>query len=176
MNATTRRTLESLAKLRLPELQARFAEIVGEPTRSPNKTLLLRKIGEALEAREREPTARPTPPTTVSEPTVVKVRLTKLSVPELQALHRELIGRETTSTDSAYLIWRVRQAQKGRIKVGPIERHATGGGADVKVLPLRMAAAEVEALDSGWRRLGFKSRTAMVKKAIADLLAAGCGA
>lgn len=29
MTSTTRRTLESLSKLRLPELQARFAEIVG---------------------------------------------------------------------------------------------------------------------------------------------------
>ena len=47
MTSTTRRTLESLSKLRLPELQARFAEIVGEATRSPNKTFLLRRIGEA---------------------------------------------------------------------------------------------------------------------------------
>lgn len=176
MNDTTRRTLESLATLRLPELQARFAEIVGEPTRSPNKTFLLRRIGEALDAREREATAKPTPPTTVSEPTAAKVKLTKLSVPDLQALHRELIGRETTSTDSAYLVWRVRQAQKGRINAGPIERRAPGESADLKVLPLRMTAAEVAALDAGWRRLGFKSRTAMLKKAIADLLAAGCGA
>lgn len=170
MNDTTRRTIESLAKLRLPELQARFGEIVGEPTRSPNKTFLLRKIGEALGAREREATAKPTPPTTVSEPTTAKVKLTKLSVPELQALHRELIGRETTSTDSAYLVWRVRQAQKGRIKAGPIERRASGEAADVKVLPLRMTAAEVEALDEAWRRLGFKSRTAMIRKAIEGMM------
>jgi hypothetical protein len=38
-----------------------------------------------------------------------------------------------------------------------------------------MTAAEVEALDEGWRRLGFKSRTGMLKKAIADLLATGRG-
>ena len=43
MNDTTIRTLESLSKLRLPELQARFAEIVGEKTRSPNKKHLDRK-------------------------------------------------------------------------------------------------------------------------------------
>jgi adenine-specific DNA glycosylase len=36
-----------------------------------------------------------------------------------------------------------------------------------------MTAAEVEVLDEAWRRLGFKSRTAMLKKAIADLLEAG---
>jgi adenine-specific DNA glycosylase len=37
-----------------------------------------------------------------------------------------------------------------------------------------MTAAEVEALDEAWRRLGFKSRTAILKKAIADLLETGC--
>jgi adenine-specific DNA glycosylase len=33
------------------------------------------------------------------------------------------------------------------------------------------AAAEVEALDAAWKRLGFKSRTAMIKKAIEAILA-----
>ena len=74
-----------------------------------------------------------------------------------------------SSTDSAYLIWKLRQAQKGRIRVGPIERRS-GGTSDVKVLPLRMTAAEVAALDEAWRRLGFKSRTALLKKAINALL------
>jgi hypothetical protein len=172
MTDTTRRTLESLAKLRLPELQARFAEIVGQPTRSPNKTFLLRKIGEALEARARDAAAasQADSPTT----TPAKVRLTKLSVAELQAMYREVVGRETRSSDSAYLVWKLRRAQKGRIRVRPIERRAPGGeAADVKVLPLRMTAAEVEALDEAWRRLGFKSRTAMIRRAIADFLGAG---
>lgn len=164
MNDTTRRTLESLADLRLPELKARFAEIVGGATRSPNKKFLLRRIGEALEAREREVVAESpaSAPTTES----AKVRLTKLSVAELQAMYREVVGRDTRSSDSAYLVWKLRQAQKGRIRLGPIERR-TGGVSDVKVLPLRMPAAEVQALDEAWRRLGFKSRTAMIRKAIA---------
>lgn len=170
MNDTTRRTLESLSKLRLPELQARFAEIVGEPTRSPNKTLLLRRIGEALEAREQQTNAEPTTPTATTTAPSVKVKLTKLSVAELQAMYREVVGRETRSSDSAYLVWKLRQAQKGRIRVGPIERRS-GGTSDVKVLPLRMTATEVEALDEAWRRLGFKSRTAMLKKAIEAMLA-----
>ena len=34
--------MHELAGLRLPELQARFAETVGEPTRTPNKQYLLR--------------------------------------------------------------------------------------------------------------------------------------
>ncbi|MCC6524985.1 MAG: hypothetical protein IT373_20175 [Polyangiaceae bacterium] len=144
MNATTRRTLESLSNLRLPDLQARFAVIVGEPTRSPNKTFLLRKIGEALEAREQGAVAA----TPSDSPTMApaRVRLTKLAVPELQAMYREVVGRDTRSADSAYLFWKMRQAQKGSVRVGPIERRSVGTS-DVKVLPLRMTAAEVEALD-----------------------------
>ncbi len=46
----------------------------------------------------------------------------------------------------------------------------SGGTCDVKVQPLRMTAAEVAALDQGWRRLGFKSRTAMLRKAIEQML------
>lgn len=171
MTDTTRRTLESLSALRLPELQAHFAEIVGEPTRSPNKTFLVRKIGEALEARAREAAAEPQTDSATTAP--AKMRLTKLSVAELQAMYCEVVGRETRSSDSAYLVCKLRQAQKGRVRVGPIERRAPGEVANVKVLPLRMTAAEVEALDDAWRRLGFKSRTAMLKKAIADLLEAG---
>jgi hypothetical protein len=69
------------------------------------------------------------------------------------------------------LVWKLRQARKGRIRVGPLERRAPGEAADIKVLPLRMTTAEVEALDEAWRRLGFKSRTAMVRKAIEAMLA-----
>lgn len=39
-------------------LQLRFAEIVGEPSRSPNKKLILRRMGEALKARHRRPQLR----------------------------------------------------------------------------------------------------------------------
>ena len=170
MTYTTHRTLESLSALRLPELQARFAEIVGEPTRSPNKTFLLRRIGEALEAREQQTNAEPTTPATTTTEASPKVKLTKLSVAELQAMYREVVGRETSSSDSAYLVWKLSQAQKGRVRVGPIERRTPGAAATVKVLPLRMTAAEVEALDEAWRRLGFKSRTAMIRDAIERLL------
>ena len=170
MNDTTIRTLASLSKLRLPELQARFAEIVGEPTISANRTFLLRRIGEALEAREQQTNAEPTTPTTTTTEASPKVKLTKRSVAEFQAMYREVVGRDARSSDSAYLVWKLRQAQKGRVRVGPIARCAPGETADVKVLPLRMTAAEVEALDKAWRRLGFKSRTAMIRKAIEGML------
>ena len=51
MTETIQTQIDALAELRLPDLQQRFAELVGEETRCPNKTYLLRRIREALEAR-----------------------------------------------------------------------------------------------------------------------------
>jgi hypothetical protein len=127
---------------------------------------LLRRIGEALEAREQEAAAEPS---TDSLTPTTKARLTKLSVAELQAMYRAVVGRDTSSSSSAYLVWKLRQAQKGRVRVGPVER-GTGEARDVKVLPLRMSAADVATLDEAWRRLGFKSRTAMIRAGIAAIL------
>jgi hypothetical protein len=47
------RAVESIAKLgkmKLNDLQAKFAEVVGETTRSPNKTI--RRISEVLKAAD----------------------------------------------------------------------------------------------------------------------------
>lgn len=56
MTETIQTQLDDLRALRLPDLQARFAELVGEETRCPNKAFLLRRIGEALEARAAQAT------------------------------------------------------------------------------------------------------------------------
>jgi hypothetical protein len=45
---------ETLDGLRLPELQARFKEVVGEESKSPNRKFLIRGIEEAL-AKRAEP-------------------------------------------------------------------------------------------------------------------------
>lgn len=42
---------DDLDTLRLPDLQTRFAEVVGEPTRSPNRVYLVRRIREAEASR-----------------------------------------------------------------------------------------------------------------------------
>ena len=102
---------------------------------------MLRKTGEVLEAREQQTNAEPTTPATTTEASP-NVKLTKLSVAELQAMYREVIGRPSSSSSSGYLVWKLRQAQKGRIRIGPIERRAPGEAATVKVLPLRMTATE----------------------------------
>ena len=46
-----------LESLRLPELQQRFLEVVGEETRCPNRTFLIRRIEQALLQRAEQPDA-----------------------------------------------------------------------------------------------------------------------
>jgi hypothetical protein len=313
MNETIRTQIAALEDLRLPELQARSAEVLGEPTRTPNRRFLIRRITEALLARTEgeqpapaqstapaEPTlpsepapaaaaetttplatvpgssmdveqarrvimenvdpmgydtaeqyveecygqvapeampgllveaaqiildnaaaaepqpesaaephgpepatsepapaaepapesdevtepAEPTESATAAEPAeptepapdaepAAAVKLTKLDVPALQALHLELIGRPTSSSDKAYLVWRLRQAQKGKIPVGQRERRATATEPqDHKVLPLRMEAELVAKLDEARERLGLKSRMDLFRRALHAYLAA----
>jgi len=57
MTETVQTRLAALAELRLPDLQARYAEIVGEETRCPNRTFLLRRIAETLGAEPPEAAA-----------------------------------------------------------------------------------------------------------------------
>ena len=87
MTETIQTQLDHLRALRLPDLQARFAELVGEETRCPNKAFLLRRIGEALEAR----VARATP----TEDASVEV-----TTPTDDAPAREEVDDDTPPTDT----------------------------------------------------------------------------
>jgi len=179
MNKENKKRMRIMEELRLPELQARFHDIVGEATRSPNKKFLLRRIAEALEAQEQEAAeaasaVEETEPTT-SEPTTAngEPKLTKLSVEELQQLYTEVVGRDTGSSDRRYLIWKIREARKGRIKTGPVRRrYADGEAPDMKVLPLRMEAEIVARLDEARERLGLKTRMDLFRNSLADYLTA----
>jgi len=159
MNKNNKKRMKAMEELRLPELQARFHGIVGEATRSPNKKFLLRRIAEALEAQESQAAAaalvgasEPAPTPAPSDDAATSTdgnekKLSKLSVEELQALYVEVVGRQTGSRDSRYLVWKIREARKGRIKVGPVQRRLADGEApDMKVLPLRMEADVVARL------------------------------
>lgn len=46
----TEHEINELNELRLPELQSRFAEVVGEETRCPNRTYLVRRIAERIDS------------------------------------------------------------------------------------------------------------------------------
>jgi len=185
MNKENKKRMRIMEELRLPELQARFKDIVGEATRSPNKKFLLRRIAEALEAQEHEAPAAataavehatPEPAANDGEATAEtgnEKKLSKLSVDELQALYIEVVGRDTGSSDRRYLIWKIREARKGRIPVGPVRRrHADGEAPDMKVLPLRMEAEVVARLDEARERLGLKTRMDLFRKSLAEYLTA----
>lgn len=206
MTETIQTQLDDLRALRLPDLQARFAELVGEETRCPNKAFLLRRIGEALEARAAQATpaedvtAEPTTPTDdAPAPDVVTAdapladaaldsddphthdegegtepdgaRLQDLDVEQLRARYLDVVGRGTGSHDKRYLIWKIRQAQQGKVPVGPVGRRQPGEPpVEHKVLPLRMPAETVEALDDVWRRRGLKSRMDLFRHALDQYL------
>jgi hypothetical protein len=169
----TKKEITKLAKMKVNELQARFAEVTGEKTRSPNKTFLIRKITEAVQAKAPTAATSPSGSTTAKAPGKAKApvteKLSRLEVPELQARYLEVVGRPTGSTNKAYMIWKIREAQKGRIPVGP-RKNAHREGVTFKVLPLRMEAAVVDKLDEAWRSRRIKSRTEFFRGALGHYL------
>lgn len=203
MTETIQTQLDDLRALRLPDLQARFAELVGEETRCPNKAFLLRRIGEVLEARAAR--ATPTEDATAEAATPIHdapdddvadapladalapnvaraddegegtepdgARLQDLDVEQLRARYLDVVGRGTGSHDKRYLIWKIRQAQQGKVPVGPVGRRQPGEPpVEHKVLPLRMPAETVEALDDVWRRRGLRSRMDLFRHALDQYL------
>ena len=203
MSDATTTQIAQLQTLRLPELQARFAEVVGEATRCPNRRYLVRRIAETLAASEAEVAAPKVPeqvveeqqdesmgtqaeqaieeqmnepapqaanaegPASPNEGQAPALKLTQLTVEELQARHLEVIGRPTSSHDKPYLVWRLRQAAKGKIPIGPRrQRQSNSDPKDHKVLPLRMEADIVTRLDEARVRLGLKSRMDLIRRAL----------
>ncbi|MCU0691944.1 MAG: DUF2924 domain-containing protein [Polyangiaceae bacterium] len=238
-----------LESLRLPELQQRFLEVVGEETRCPNRTFLIRRIEqallqraaqpEALEPEEEtptpaepeeqpephdeleaaavseavaaeeegdavEPAANPeevaapqeeTPPAEEhAEPAQQSARPKKrarkntsegatpgraergrfktMTVEELQSTYLQKVGRPTGSTDKGYLVWKIREAEKGRIPIGPRETRSPDqqGATDVRILPLRLDASAVEQMDAAWRAQGMKTRMEFFRRALGHYL------
>lgn len=210
-NVQTR--LAALSELRLPELQARFAEIVGEETRCPNRTFLLRRIAETLgaDAPEMAAASEPDAPTEACEATppspteaapeasdaaapseaeteaataveasaaetvpttgATDALVNDLEIDALRARYLAVVGRPTGSRDKRYLLWKIRLASQGKVPVGPVGRRSPGEPAvEHKVLPLRMPAETVEALDDVWRRRGLKSRMELFRHALDQYL------
>jgi hypothetical protein len=181
MSKTTKKAIEKLSSMKVNELQAKFADVTGEKTRSPNKTFLIRGITEALQAAGAETKAAKAKgpeadahdaeveTTAQTEAAPAREKLTKLDVPTLQARYLEVVGRSTGSDNKAYLIWKIREAQKGRIPVGP-RRSAHREGVTFKVLPLRMESDLVDKLDEAWKRQGLHSRMDLFRKSLQAFL------
>ena len=183
---------ENLAALALPALWERFREATGETTKSPNKKFLVKRIGEALAARASKPepahatppaakrnaraseptTATPEPATiTDSAPSKQRGRFASMTIEELQTKYIDVVGRSTGSDDRRYLVWKIREAEKGRINVGPRKTRAREGEPlDVKILPLRLDADVADRMDEAWRSKGIKNRMEFLRGAIGHYL------
>jgi hypothetical protein len=98
-------------------------------------------------------------------------RFATMSIADLQALYVEKVGRPSGSSHRGYLIWKIREAEKGRITVGPVKaRTASGEPRDMKVLPLSLETTTVEKMDAAWRAKGIKTRMEFLRKAIGAYL------
>lgn len=195
MTHRSKRQSHDLAALRLPELQARFREVTGETSRSPNRTFLIRRIEEALAARadpaaapsaSREATtarpsarrrnesapARSAPRDDTSAHPPQRGRFASMTIEELQTKYLEVVGRPTGSDNRRYIAWKVREAEKGRINVGPRKTRARDGEPlDVKIVPLRLDTEVADKMDAAWRARGIKSRMEFFRGAIGHYLA-----
>ena len=172
--------MEKLADARLPELRAKYEEVLGEPTRAPNKTYLLRRIREGLEAKE-QGAKEARKGTKASKPRNRKDAgdasrkerssdgLTKLTVEELRARYLQEVGRETDSDNKGYLIWKVRMARAGKVRVGPARERKHEPGT-TQVVPLTLPRDSVAALDEVVEGTTFENRSAFLRRAIYDLL------
>jgi hypothetical protein len=100
-------------------------------------------------------------------------RFRDMTVDQLQALYLSTVGRPSGSTDRRYLEWKIREAEKGRITIGPREPRAaeTEARDDLRVLPLRLDGAAVDALDATWKSHGMKSRMDFFRRALGHYLA-----
>lgn len=127
-------------------------------------------VDSAPESAPGEPAPEPPPPAAR-----VARRLSKMDVDALRERYVEVVGRPTGSTNKSYLIWKIRQAEQGKIPIGPRDsRRASAEPQDIKVLPLRMETELVEQLDGARERLRLKSRMDLFRRALhAFLLEAG---
>lgn len=205
MNALTHQAITALDTMRLPELQARYLEVVGTPTRCPNRVFLVRKISDALSANDAEREApaaastEPTEPAAIEPPPATEVdtqpadeaaassgpeplaaspakhprgRFRGMTVEELQRKYVEIVGRPSGSENKAYLIWKIREAEKGHVPVGPVNgRSRAAEPVDMKVLPLRIESAKLARVDEAWRKHGLRNRTTFLRAAIEHYLA-----
>lgn len=174
---------KKLESMNLTELRARYHEVVGEETRSPNKKYLIRRIEESLAAKkQRSPSRRakaaalsapPAPaspaatPAAGTQPAPRRGRFAAMSLEELQAKYLEVVGRPTGSRDVPYLKWKIREAEAGRIKVGPRpERELKVREDGKRVIPLSFEDEALKALDKAWRDAGLPSRTRFFRQAV----------
>jgi hypothetical protein len=130
-----------------PIATARDAEL----QRTRTTIMAAKKTKKKTAPKKKTPAAKakPAPAKKAAKATVPPssgpVRLSKLSLPELKAKYVEVVQRETNSDNPQYLIWKIREAQAGRVRVGPSLKRA--GSGPQQVLSLRMDVDAVPLVD-----------------------------
>jgi len=157
--------MTNLNELKVPELQQCYAEVVGEPTRCPNKKYLIKKINEARAAMEAAKPPIDEPKTDDRDCTFAQSpqNLASLTVPELQGHHLAKFGRPTRSTNRIYLLNKLRKAEKGSMPIGP---RKNAQREVFKVLPLRLPVELIATLDQARVKRGLKSRMELFRQAL----------
>ena len=178
------------ALLRLPhaDVRARYQAMFGEAPRSPNKVWMVNQMEERHAGRAAvsggqqtgSGTRRRTRPQVATDasasteaPPRERGRFRGMTVEELRTLYEQTVGRSTSSVDKPYLIWKILQAEKGKIRVGrvaPGQRREGALAAADKTLPLTLTAAAVAAVDGAWARTGFPNRMSFLRAAIREAL------
>lgn len=87
-----------------------------------------------------------------------------MSVAELQALYAEKVGRPTGSDDRTYLTWKIREADKGNIPVGPSKRKLFEG--PTTPVTIKLEDEFLAKLDEASKDDGFKTRLAYLRDLI----------
>ncbi|SDF39882.1 hypothetical protein SAMN04488504_1563, partial [Myxococcus virescens] len=100
-------------------------------------------------------------------------RFAGMSLQQLQEKYREVVGRPTGSSNVSYLQWKIREAEAGRVSVGPRpERELKVREDGKRVIPLSFDDEAIKALDKAWRDAGLPSRTRLVTRALYNELTA----
>jgi len=168
-----------LEAMRLPDLWQRYELAIGTKTRTPNKAFLVKAILEAEKDKRTTARGAAKTPSSRAKATVASAsgagerrrgRFAGMTVDELRALYEEKVGRASDSTDEAYLKWKIREAEKGRVTVGPVQRRHRDE--PVVAVTLRFGESELERMDRALDRAGAKNRTRFMMGAIGKQLAA----
>jgi len=150
------------------------ADDAEEPVEPSSSADVAPETADAAAAPE-EPEEAPSTPTgrqrrrRIEQPP--RGRFSSMTVEELQRMYVEIVGRPTSSSHRGYLSWKIREAEKGRVPVGPRQSRARDADpADVKILPLRLEADTVAAMDEAWRTRGIKTRMEFLRRALGHYL------
>lgn len=184
---------KKLTDMSVAELRARLKQATGRSTKDSNKKKLIEAIeqhsryeqrvkdaAKAPKARARGrrasavvagqqadsvQTADGTGSDAAPAPAKVRGKWALMSNEELRRMYEEKIGRPTGSDDRGYLIWKLREAEKGRIAIGPVKRRAMTEEPTIPIT-LRLPTSLAEQADAAWRRRNYRSRVHLIELSI----------